>query len=110
MFSCLVLGDSTGVGTAQAINARYAGRCDVLAVERATADQVRAWRKPAKDYGTCIFAIGSNDAPDGALARKLIAIRRTIATKGSSGCCPTPGPAPTLSTRWQLRSGTRALI
>ncbi len=53
----------------------------MLAVERATADQVRAWRKPAKDYGTCIFAIGSNDAPDGALARKLIAIRRTIATK-----------------------------
>jgi hypothetical protein len=32
--------DSTGVGTAQAINARYERHCDVQAAERATAAQV----------------------------------------------------------------------
>ena len=37
MFECLILGDSTGVGTAHAINARYERRCDVQAAERATA-------------------------------------------------------------------------
>ena len=37
MFECLILGDSTGVGTAQAINARYERHCDVKATERATA-------------------------------------------------------------------------
>ena len=45
MFECLILGDSIGVGTAQAINARAALHCDVMAVERASAKQIQAWRK-----------------------------------------------------------------
>ena len=81
MFECLILGDSTGVGTAKEVNARYAGRCDVLAVERATAEQILAWRKPSKRYGTCIFAMGSNDDPRSQLTRRLIAIRKSIASR-----------------------------
>ena len=77
MFECLILGDSTGVGAAQAINHRYARQCDVQAVERATAAQILAWRKTGKDYGTCIFAMGSNDSAGAALAGKLAKIRST---------------------------------
>ena len=81
MFECLILGDSIGVGTAQAINARYLRRCEVQAVERATADQIRSWRRPAKPYGAAIFAIGSNDAPGSALARKLLNIRAGLTSR-----------------------------
>jgi hypothetical protein len=75
MFECLILGDSTGVGTARAINVRYARQCDVQAVERATASQILSWRRSGKDYGTCIFSIGSNDSPGPVLATKLAEIR-----------------------------------
>lgn len=75
MFECLILGDSTGVGTAQAINALYARQCDVQAVEGATAAQILSWRKPGKGYGTCIFSMGSNDEPGPALATRLSEIR-----------------------------------
>ncbi len=78
MFECLILGDSTGVGAAQAINHRYARQCDVQAVERATAAQILAWRKTGKDYGTCILAMGSNDPAGAALAGKLAKIRSTV--------------------------------
>lgn len=81
MFECLILGDSIGVGVAKEINARYARQCDVTAVERATPDQILAWRNPRKVYGTCIFAIGSNDEPGTALAAKLSSLRQRIATR-----------------------------
>lgn len=63
MFECLILGDSIGLGAAKAINERYARHCDVQAVERATAAQILSWRKLDKSYGSCVFAMGSNDAP-----------------------------------------------
>lgn len=78
MFECFILGDSIGLGTARAINERYAQQCDVQAVERATATQIVRWRKPAKNYGSCIFAIGSNDPPGRALASNLLRIRSSI--------------------------------
>lgn len=81
MFECLILGDSIGVGTAQAINARYLRGCEVQAVERATAAQIRSWRRPAKPFGAAIFAIGSNDTAGPALARKLLDIRAGLATR-----------------------------
>jgi hypothetical protein len=81
MFECLILGDSTGVGAAQAINARYSRQCDVEAAERASTSDILAWRKPAKVYGTAIFAMGSNDMPGPVLARKLAQIRLTVATR-----------------------------
>lgn len=78
MFECLILGDSTGVGAAQAINHRYARQCDVQAMERATAAQILSWRKTGKDYGACIFAMGSNDQAGIALAAKLAKIWSSI--------------------------------
>lgn len=81
MFECLILGDSIGVGTAKAINARYGLRCDVMAVERVSAGQILAWRKPAKAYGTAILAVGSNDAPGRTLERRLAMIRTGISTR-----------------------------
>ena len=81
MFECLIFGDSLGVGAAREINARYQKRCDVMAVERATLDQILAWQKPSKEYGTCIFAMGSNDEPNATLVAKLSQIRASIATR-----------------------------
>jgi len=81
MFECLILGDSTAVGTAREINARYANRCDVIAAERATLDEILAWRKPSKNYGTCILAMGSNDEPSAALTAKLIRLRHSVKTR-----------------------------
>lgn len=78
MFACLILGDSIGLGTARAVNDRYAPQCDVQAVERATAGQILAWRRPAKTYGSCVFAIGSNDQPGASLARSLSLIRASF--------------------------------
>lgn len=78
MFECLILGDSIGLGAAKAINERYARHCDVQAVERATAAQILRWRKPDKSYGSCVFAMGSNDAPGASLARTLYRIRGSI--------------------------------
>ena len=81
MFECLILGDSIGLGTARAINNRYAQQCDVQAAERATSDQILTWRNLPKVYGATIFAIGSNDAPGRALAGRLLRIRRSVATR-----------------------------
>lgn len=81
MFECLILGDSIGVGTAQAINARYPHQCDVQAAERATAEQILTWRRSPKIYGAAIFAMGSNDAAGPALAKKLLSIRAGIRTR-----------------------------
>lgn len=81
MFECLILGDSIGVGTAKALVARYAIRCDVMAVERASAEQISAWRKPARRYGMSILAMGSNDSPGARLAGNLFKIRSSITTR-----------------------------
>lgn len=93
MFECLILGDSIGVGTASAINARLLLKCDVLAVEFATADQVRKWRKPPKTYGTTIIAVGSNNPPGRALKWTLLAIRRSLRTQRAIWLLPYARPA-----------------
>lgn len=78
MFECLILGDSIALGTGRAISGRYPPQCDVQAVERATAAQILSWRKPAKIYGSCVFAMGSNDPPGARLAITLSRIRSSI--------------------------------
>ncbi|OQW70881.1 MAG: hypothetical protein BVN33_16730 [Proteobacteria bacterium ST_bin13] len=92
MFECLILGDSTGLGAAKAINARYASRCDVIAMERATAAQILSWRRPGKSYDTCILAIGSNDEPTAALIAKLSRLRQTISTRRAIWLLPYSRP------------------
>ena len=62
VFECLILGDSIGLGTARAINAKYAPQCDVLAAERVHAHQILGWRFPTKKYGACV-SIGVQTGP-----------------------------------------------
>lgn len=81
MFECLILGDSTGLGTARAVNARYAAQCDVQAAERATAAQMLGWAVPAKAYGTTILAVGSNDMADTKVFDQLSRLRARLATR-----------------------------
>jgi hypothetical protein len=81
MFECLILGDSTGVGTATALAARHAIHCDVMVDESATTAQILTWRKPAKLYGISVLAIGSNDSPGTRLVDDLVKIRSSITTK-----------------------------
>ena len=79
VFECLILGDSIGLGTARAINAKYAPQCDALAAERVHAHQILGWRFPTKKYGACVFSVGSNDDARSDLAARLTSIRiRTI--------------------------------
>ncbi|WP_204338086.1 hypothetical protein, partial [Proteus mirabilis] len=47
----------------------------------ATIDQILAWRKPARLYGTTVLAVGSNDQPSRQLTLKLTRLRQNIATK-----------------------------
>lgn len=109
MFECLILGDSIGVGTAQAINARRALYCDVMAVESASAEQILAWRKPTKNYGTTIIAIGSNDAPGRTLERGLTEIRRRISTRRVIWLLPYSRPAAYAVTSVALLFGDESL-
>ncbi|OMG61357.1 hypothetical protein IL54_4697 [Sphingobium sp. ba1] len=81
MFACLVIGDSIGVGLSGAINNRYASGCDSVVEAGATIDQILAWRKPARLYGTTVLAVGSNDQPSRQLTLKLTRLRQNIATK-----------------------------
>jgi hypothetical protein len=76
MFACLILGDSTAVGTAQAVNAVYARQCDVQALEGVSTAQIMRWQRPTKDYATCVFSMGSNDMANESLADRLAQVRR----------------------------------
>jgi len=78
MFECLFLGDSIGLGTAQAVNRHYSKQCDVLAAERASSATILRWRLPSKRYGTSVFSLGSNDAPGRALIYRLTRVRASI--------------------------------
>ncbi|TGX49214.1 hypothetical protein E5A73_20060 [Sphingomonas gei] len=81
MFECLILGDSTALGAGRAINATHIVRCDVLAVEGASAAQILTWPRAPKRYSTIIVAVGSNDAPTPPLRRALVRIRVGLAAR-----------------------------
>lgn len=78
MFECLFLGDSIGVGTAQAVNMAYSRSCEVRAVEGADARQVLGWSLPPKAFGTVIISLGSNDTAGPELGLNLRTIRSRL--------------------------------
>lgn len=80
MFECLILGDSTGLGVARAINATHRVHCDVTAVEGASVGQITEWRISPKRYGTTILAVGSNDRPTPELKGLLARLREKLPT------------------------------
>jgi hypothetical protein len=81
MFECLILGDSIGVGVAEAINDRLARRYDFVAEERASVAQILSWRKPVKDHGASLHSIGSNDPAGRLLATRLAQLRQSIRSR-----------------------------
>ena len=84
---CLIVGDSTGVGTADAL-AAHGIRCEVHArVGAPSAEPLQTWRGvlPA---GVALIALGSNDPANPALARNLLAVRRRVSASRVTWLAP----------------------
>ena len=84
---CLIVGDSTGVGTADALAAQGI-RCEVHArVGAPSAEPLQTWRggSPA---GVALIALGSNDPANPALARNLLAVRRRVSASRVTWLAP----------------------
>lgn len=74
---CLILGDSTGVGTASALAAQGL-RCEVHArVSAPSSETVQTWRG-GRPVDRALIALGSNDATSPSLARNLLTLRRRV--------------------------------
>lgn len=74
---CLILGDSTGVGTADALAAKGL-RCEVHArVSAPSSETVQTWHG-GRPVDRALIALGSNDATSPKLARNLLTLRRRV--------------------------------
>ena len=72
---CLIIGDSTALGTANALAAQGI-RCAVHArVGAPSGDSVKTFRSPV-GAGRVLIALGSNDPTNARLARNLMVIRQ----------------------------------
>ena len=84
---CLILGDSTAVGTAAALAASGV-RCEVHArVGARSSDLLKVWlggRVPAR----VLIGLGSNDPGDPTLARNLVALRRRASSSQVTWLAP----------------------
>ena len=89
---CLVLGDSTAVGTAEALAAQGV-RCAVHAHEGAPSiETVKTWHSGSVS-DRALVALGTNDALNPDLARNLQVLRRRVTAVADAG-------APALSRRY----------
>ena len=74
---CLIVGDSTGVGTASALAAQGI-RCELHArVGVTSAEVARTW-KGSPPVARALLAIGSNDPTSPSLTRNLVSVRQRI--------------------------------
>lgn len=78
---CLILGDSTGVGTAAAL-AAVGVRCEMHArVGASSTEALRTWTG-GRPVPLALIALGSNDPTNPALAKNLVELRRrTVAAR-----------------------------
>lgn len=74
MSSCLVLGDSHAVATADALRAALGNRCAVVAQSRIPSSTILD-RTPVDPYQDAVISAGANDADNPRLADNLNAIR-----------------------------------
>ena len=74
---CLILGDSTGVGTAGALAAQGI-RCEVHAREGAPSSETLRTYQGGSPADVAMIALGSNDASNPQLAANLLALRRRV--------------------------------
>lgn len=74
---CLIVGDSTGVGTASALAAQGI-RCELHArVGASSAEVARTW-KGNLPVARALLAIGSNDPTSPSLTRNLVSVRQRV--------------------------------
>ncbi len=74
---CLVVGDSTGIGAADALAAQGI-RCEVHARVGAPSIEPLQTLRGSSLAGVALIALGSNDPGNPALARNLLAVRRHV--------------------------------
>jgi hypothetical protein len=105
---CLVLGDSTAVGTADAL-ARQGIRCEVHARVNARSGTIaKEWRGAAA-ASEALIALGSNDADDPALERSLMAVRGRTPALRITWLAPYHGRAALIVRSVAARFGDRVL-
>lgn len=75
---CLLVGDSTIVGTAEAIRAALGVTCDVQAREGVATSTILQWQAPAGSYRVAVIGSGSNDAGSPRLSRDLALLRGAV--------------------------------
>lgn len=74
---CLIVGDSTGVGTASALAAQGV-RCEIHArVGASSAEVAKTW-KGSPPVARALLAIGSNDPTNPSLTRNLVLVRQRV--------------------------------
>ena len=74
---CLIVGDSTGVGTASALAAQGV-RCEIHArVGASSAEVAKTW-KGSPPVARALLAIGSNDPTNPSLTRNLVSVRQRV--------------------------------
>jgi hypothetical protein len=89
---CLILGDSTGVGTASALAAQGI-RCEVHAREGAPSSETLRSYPGGSPTDVALIALGSNDASNPQLAANLLALRRRVPAARVTWLAPYNGTA-----------------
>lgn len=84
---CLIIGDSTGVGTGAAL-ALQGIRCEVQARKNASSAEVLKGQPEGIVAGRVLIAAGSNDAASPALRRNLLALRQRISALNVTWLAP----------------------
>jgi hypothetical protein len=89
---CLILGDSTGVGTASALAAQGV-RCEVHAREGAPSSETLRVYQGGVPADVALIALGSNDAGNPQLAANLLVLRRRVPAARVTWLAPYNGTA-----------------
>lgn len=87
MIACLIIGDSTGVGSAAALAAQGI-RCEVRAQIGVSSGAVLARQARATTAGHVLVAVGSNDPANPHLRSNLIRLRGQLATRRVTWLAP----------------------
>ncbi|MDO6414361.1 hypothetical protein Q4F19_08210 [Sphingomonas sp. BIUV-7] len=76
--SCLLVGDSTVVGTARALRNAFNLQCETQARERVTTAAILRWPASTARHRIAVIGAGSNDAGGPKLSRNLAVLRAAI--------------------------------
>ena len=87
MIACLIIGDSTGVGTAAALAAQDI-RCEVRAQVGVSSATALARQAGATAASHVLVAVGSNDRASPDLRSNLLRLRRQLATRRVTWLAP----------------------